>query len=150
MSGTWNIPHPHNEPVLSYAPGENPNAAYARAEAAVDCQRHGLGHTRVVAGEHDGGSELPERSRPSEDRAGDEAGGDQGQRDRPKYLAGRRSQIGRGGFDIADYSRAAEWTETALRWCEREEIAGFPGMSRSINASMSRMIPPIARTQVTP
>jgi class 3 adenylate cyclase len=25
--------------------------------------------------------------------------------------------------DLADYSRAAEWTETAMRWCEREAIA---------------------------
>src|SRR5918994_7113547 len=72
----------------------------SRAKPAVDCQRHGLGYPGEIAGKHDGGSELPEGSRPGKDRAGDEAGGDQGQRDRPKYLAGRRSEIGRGGFDI--------------------------------------------------
>jgi class 3 adenylate cyclase len=32
--------------------------------------------------------------------------------------------------DLADYSRAAEWTETAMRWCERNSIGGFPGMCR--------------------
>ena len=72
----------------------------SRAKPAVDCQRHRLGYPGKIAGKHDGGSEFPEGSRPGEDRAGDEAGGDQGQSDGPKYLAGRRSEIGRGGFDI--------------------------------------------------
>jgi class 3 adenylate cyclase len=41
--------------------------------------------------------------------------------------------------DLADYSRAAEWTETALRWCEREAIAGFPGMCRVDRAEIMRL-----------
>ena len=32
--------------------------------------------------------------------------------------------------DLADYSRAAQWTETTTRWCERQAISGFPGMCR--------------------
>ena len=31
---------------------------------------------------------------------------------------------------LADFRRAREWTEAASRWCEREAIAGFPGMCR--------------------
>jgi class 3 adenylate cyclase len=41
--------------------------------------------------------------------------------------------------DLADYSRAAEWTETAMRWCEREAIAGFPGMCRVDRAGIMRL-----------
>jgi len=32
--------------------------------------------------------------------------------------------------ELADYRRASEWTEAAKRWCERQSIAGFPGMCR--------------------
>lgn len=32
--------------------------------------------------------------------------------------------------DLADYSRAGEWTEAAERWCERQSISGFPGICR--------------------
>lgn len=32
--------------------------------------------------------------------------------------------------DLADYRRAGEWTEAASRWCERQAIAGFPGVCR--------------------
>jgi class 3 adenylate cyclase len=41
--------------------------------------------------------------------------------------------------DLADYARAAEWTETAIRWCERQEIAGFPGMCRVDKAEIMRL-----------
>jgi tetratricopeptide (TPR) repeat protein len=41
--------------------------------------------------------------------------------------------------DLADYSRAAEWTETAMRWCERQAIAGFPGMCRVDRAEIMRL-----------
>jgi class 3 adenylate cyclase len=40
---------------------------------------------------------------------------------------------------LADYTRAAEWTETAERWCERLEIAGFPGMCRVDRAGIMRL-----------
>jgi class 3 adenylate cyclase len=41
--------------------------------------------------------------------------------------------------DLADYSRAAEWTETATRWCDRQAIAGFPGMCRVDRAEIMRL-----------
>ena len=39
MSGIWNIPKPHNEPVLSYAPGSPERAALKGALAAVGAQQ---------------------------------------------------------------------------------------------------------------
>ncbi|MGH7510627.1 MAG: L-glutamate gamma-semialdehyde dehydrogenase [Gemmatimonadales bacterium] len=39
MSGTWNIPIPQNEPVLSYAPGSPERAALKAALAAVGTQQ---------------------------------------------------------------------------------------------------------------
>jgi class 3 adenylate cyclase len=41
--------------------------------------------------------------------------------------------------DLADYGRAAEWTETATRWCDRQAIAGFPGMCRVDRAEIMRL-----------
>jgi class 3 adenylate cyclase len=38
--------------------------------------------------------------------------------------------------DLADYRRAGDWTEAAKRWCERQAIAGFPGMCRVYRASI--------------
>ncbi len=40
---------------------------------------------------------------------------------------------------IADYVRAGEWTEAAGRWCERQAIAGFPGMCRVHRAGIMRL-----------
>ncbi len=39
MSGAWNIPIPHNEPVLSYAPGSSERAALKAALVAVGGQQ---------------------------------------------------------------------------------------------------------------
>jgi class 3 adenylate cyclase len=41
--------------------------------------------------------------------------------------------------DLADYPRAREWTEAAKRWCERQAIAGFPGMCRVYRATVTRL-----------
>ena len=41
--------------------------------------------------------------------------------------------------DLADYGRAGEWTEAAKRWCERQSIAGFPGMCRVRRAEIVRL-----------
>jgi class 3 adenylate cyclase len=41
--------------------------------------------------------------------------------------------------DVADYGRAGEWTEAAKRWCERQSIAGFPGMCRVRRAEIVRL-----------
>jgi class 3 adenylate cyclase len=38
--------------------------------------------------------------------------------------------------ELADYRRAGEWSEAAKRWCERQAIAGFPGMCRVYRASI--------------
>jgi class 3 adenylate cyclase len=38
--------------------------------------------------------------------------------------------------ELADYQRAGDWTEAAKRWCERQAIAGFPGMCRVYRASI--------------
>ena len=40
---------------------------------------------------------------------------------------------------LADYQRAAEWTEAARRWCDRMAIAGFPGMCRVHRADVIRI-----------
>ena len=41
--------------------------------------------------------------------------------------------------DLADYRRAAEFSEAARRWCERQEISGFPGMCRVRRAEVTRL-----------
>ncbi len=38
--------------------------------------------------------------------------------------------------ELADFRRAGDWTEAAKRWCERQSIAGFPGMCRVYRASI--------------
>ena len=41
--------------------------------------------------------------------------------------------------EIADYTRAGDWTAAAKRWCERQAIAGFPGMCRVYRAGILRV-----------
>jgi class 3 adenylate cyclase len=41
--------------------------------------------------------------------------------------------------DVADYRRAADFAEAAKRWCERQHIAGFPGMCRVRRAEIIRL-----------
>lgn len=41
--------------------------------------------------------------------------------------------------DLADYRRAAEWTEATRRWCERQAINGFPGHCRVRRAEIMRL-----------
>jgi class 3 adenylate cyclase len=40
---------------------------------------------------------------------------------------------------LADYQRAGEWTEASKRWCERQSIAGFPGVCRVHRAEIIRL-----------
>jgi class 3 adenylate cyclase len=40
---------------------------------------------------------------------------------------------------IADYDRAGQWTEASKRWCERQSIAGFPGICRVHRAEIMRL-----------
>jgi class 3 adenylate cyclase len=42
--------------------------------------------------------------------------------------------------DLADYRRASEWAEAAKRWCERESIAGFPGVCRVHRSEVLRLL----------
>ncbi len=41
--------------------------------------------------------------------------------------------------NLADYGRAGEWTDAAKRWCERQSIAGFPGLCRVQRAEIIRL-----------
>ncbi|MDQ3646033.1 MAG: hypothetical protein M3345_03760 [Actinomycetota bacterium] len=40
---------------------------------------------------------------------------------------------------LAEYGRAGEWTEASRRWCERQSIAGFPGICRVHRAEIMRL-----------
>jgi class 3 adenylate cyclase len=40
---------------------------------------------------------------------------------------------------LADYRRAARWTEAATRWCEERSITGFPGVCRVQRAEILRL-----------
>jgi class 3 adenylate cyclase len=41
--------------------------------------------------------------------------------------------------ELADYRRAGDWSDAAKRWCERQAIAGFPGMCRVYRASIMHL-----------
>lgn len=41
--------------------------------------------------------------------------------------------------DVGDYRRAVEWTEAASRWCEQEDMNGFPGACRIHRAEIMRL-----------
>lgn len=40
---------------------------------------------------------------------------------------------------LGDYSRASEWTEATLRWCERHSVPAFPGVCRIHKAELLRL-----------
>jgi class 3 adenylate cyclase len=40
---------------------------------------------------------------------------------------------------VVDVRRAGEWSDAAKRWCERQAIAGFPGMCRVYRAEVMRL-----------
>ena len=40
---------------------------------------------------------------------------------------------------VGDYRRAVEWTEAANRWCNRLDVAGFPGACRVHHAELMRL-----------
>jgi class 3 adenylate cyclase len=42
--------------------------------------------------------------------------------------------------DLADYRRAGEWADTAMRWCERQGITGFLGICRLQRGEILRML----------
>jgi len=41
--------------------------------------------------------------------------------------------------DSADYRRGSEWAEVSKAWCERQDIAGFPGICRVHRAEFMRL-----------
>jgi hypothetical protein len=49
--------------------------------------------------------------------------------------------------DIADYGRASEWTEAALRWCERQAVGGFPGICRVHRAEILELRGALGRAE---
>ncbi|MCI0637082.1 MAG: LuxR family transcriptional regulator [Actinobacteria bacterium] len=42
--------------------------------------------------------------------------------------------------NMADYARAREWSDAAKRWCERQSIAGFPGVCRIRRGEVMRLM----------
>jgi class 3 adenylate cyclase len=49
--------------------------------------------------------------------------------------------------EIADYGRASEWTDAALRWCERQSVGGFPGICRVHRAELLELRGALARAE---
>ena len=49
--------------------------------------------------------------------------------------------------DIADFRRASEWTEAAIRWCERQAVRGFPGICRVHRAEILELRGALARAE---
>lgn len=42
--------------------------------------------------------------------------------------------------DLGDYRRGDEWSDAAMRWCDRQQITGFPGICRVNRATILRML----------
>jgi class 3 adenylate cyclase len=42
-------------------------------------------------------------------------------------------------YGVGDYRRAAEWSDVANRWCDRQDVTGFPGACRVHHASVERL-----------
>jgi class 3 adenylate cyclase len=41
--------------------------------------------------------------------------------------------------EVADYRRGSEWAEVSKRWCEQQDITGFPGICRVHRAEFMRL-----------
>lgn len=41
--------------------------------------------------------------------------------------------------NIGDWSRASQWTDESIRWCDRNSVSGFPGLCRLHRAEIIRM-----------
>ena len=41
--------------------------------------------------------------------------------------------------DLGDIQRAGDWTDAAKRWCQRQDISGFPGVCRVYRAEIMRL-----------
>jgi class 3 adenylate cyclase len=42
--------------------------------------------------------------------------------------------------DLGDYRRGSEWSDAAMRWADRQQIKGFPGICRVNRAAILRML----------
>ena len=42
--------------------------------------------------------------------------------------------------DLGDYRRGIEWSDAAMRWAERQQLDGFPGICRVHRAAILRML----------
>jgi class 3 adenylate cyclase len=49
--------------------------------------------------------------------------------------------------DLGDYRRASEWTEAAMRWCERQSVNGFPGICRVHRAEILELRGALAKAE---
>jgi tetratricopeptide (TPR) repeat protein len=49
--------------------------------------------------------------------------------------------------DLADFRRAAEWTEHVARWCERNARTGFPGICRLHRAEVMKLRGALAQAE---
>jgi class 3 adenylate cyclase len=90
---------------------------------------HDQGRARVAQGDVSGGMALIDEA------TGAAVAGDLA----PYYTAVVYCNTITACEEIADYRRAGEWSDAAKRWCERQAIAGFPGMCRVYRASLMRL-----------
>jgi len=49
--------------------------------------------------------------------------------------------------DLGDLQRASEWTEAAMRWCERQSVNGFPGVCRIHRAEVLALRGALAKAE---
>jgi class 3 adenylate cyclase len=126
------------------------------------------GFTMVMGGNPDAGRQLLEQARASAQRVGDRDTeglahmflghalvllGETGQGLEHVDAATAAAMSGELGVQAAgviycstiflcrnrgDWRRAGEWTEASLRWCDRESVAGYPGLCRFHRAEVMR------------
>jgi class 3 adenylate cyclase len=49
--------------------------------------------------------------------------------------------------DVGDVRRATDWTEAALRWCDRQSVSGFPGVCRVHRAELTALRGALAKAE---
>jgi len=91
--------------------------------------RQSLGHVRIIEGDVPGGLRLIDESN-------------------ALAMSGATSLWAAGMVycstiwacrNIGDWRRASEWTDSSLRWCEREAVSHFPGLCRFHRAEVLRV-----------
>ena len=49
--------------------------------------------------------------------------------------------------DLGDYRRGSAWSDTAMRWSERQRLTGFPGIARVHRSAILRMLGQLRRAE---